>query len=106
MDGNRRFAREIGLGNVLDGHVKGRDKLEEGREWCLEVGVRILTVFAFSTENIRRGNEEVQHWMHLFAENFRRVGDDERVNRHKIRVSVLGNREVLPPAVTEAIDSV
>src|SRR5438552_2850766 len=76
MDGNRRFAREIGLGNVLDGHVKGRDKLEEVLEWCLEVGVRILTVFAFSTENIRRANEEVEHLMHLFAENFRRVGDD------------------------------
>ena len=44
MDGNRRFAREIGLGNILDGHAKGRDKLEEVLEWCLEVGVRILTV--------------------------------------------------------------
>ena len=104
MDGNRRFAREIGLGNVLDGHVKGRDKLEEVLEWCLEVGVRILTVFAFSTENIRRANEEVQHLMHLFAENFRRVGDDERVHRHKIRVSVFGNRELLPPEVIEAIE--
>src|SRR5438128_1233848 len=58
MDGNRRFAREIGLGNVLDGHVKGRDKLEEVLEWCLEVGVRILTVYAFSTENLRRPSEE------------------------------------------------
>src|SRR6266566_4052974 len=104
MDGNRRFAREIGLGNVLDGHVKGRDKLEEVLEWCLEVGVRILTVFAFSTENIRRANEEVQHLMHLFAENFRRVGDDERVHRHKIRISVFGNRELLPPEVIEAIE--
>src|SRR2546428_10708176 len=79
--GNRRFAREIGLGNVLDGHVKGRDKLEEVLEWCLEVGVRILTVYAFSTENLRRPSEEIQHLMHLFAENFRKVGDDERVHR-------------------------
>src|SRR5437867_2424373 len=78
MDGNRRFAREIGLGNVLDGHVKGRDKLEEVLEWCLEVGVRTLTVYAFSTENLRRPSEEIQHLMHLFAENFRKVGDDDR----------------------------
>src|SRR5438874_7752270 len=102
MDGNRRFAREIGLGNVLDGHVKGRDKLEEVLEWCLEVGVRILTVFAFSTENIRRANEEVEHLMHLFAENFRRVGDDDRVHRHQLRVSVFRNRELLLP---EGIDA-
>src|SRR5438552_10259378 len=104
MDGNRRFAREIGLGNVLDCHTKGRDKLEEVLEWCLDVGVRILTVFAFSTENIRRESEEVQHLMHLFAENFRKVGDDERVHRHKIRVSVFGNRELLPAEVIDAIE--
>src|SRR5207245_1688920 len=103
MDGNRRFAREIGLGNVLDGHVKGRDKLEEVLEWCLEVGVRILTVFAFSTENLRRPSEEIQHLMHLFAENFRKVGDDDRVHRHKIRINVFGDRELLPAEVIEEI---
>jgi len=104
MDGNRRFAREIGLGNVLDGHVKGRDKLEEVLEWCLEVGVRILTVYAFSTENLRRPSEEIQHLMHLFAENFRKVGDDDRVHRHKIRINVFGDRELLPAEVIEAIE--
>src|SRR3989442_1443095 len=104
MDGNRRFAREIGLGNVLDGHVKGRDKLEEVLEWCLEVGVRILTVYAFSIENLRRPSEEIQHLMHLFAENFRKVGDDDRVHRHKIRINVFGDRELLPAEVIEAIE--
>src|SRR2546427_7590870 len=85
-DGNRRFAREIGLGNVLDGHTKGRDKLAEGLEWSLDLRVRILTIYPFSTENIRRDSEEVQHLMHLFAESFRKVGDDARVHRHKISV--------------------
>src|SRR6266540_3422463 len=81
MDGNRRFAREIGLGNVLDGHVKGRDKLEEVLEWCLEVGVRILTVYAFSTENLQRPRTEVQHRMHVF-----------------------GDRSLLPTEVIESIE--
>ncbi len=104
MDGNRRFAREIGLGNALDGHTKGRDKLEEVLEWCLEVGVRILTVYAFSTENIKRPTEEIQHLMHLFAENFRRVGDDARVHEHKIKITVFGDRALLPREVVEAIE--
>ncbi len=104
MDGNRRFAKEIGLGNTLEGHTKGKDKLEEVLEWCLEVGVRILTVYAFSTENIRRPSEEVQHLMHLFAENFRRVGDDPRVHKNRIKVTVFGDREILPPEVREAIE--
>ena len=103
MDGNRRFAREIGLGNALEGHTKGRDKLEEVLEWCLEVGVHILTVYAFSTENIKRPSEEIQHLMHLFAENFRRVGDDARVHEHKIRVRVFGDLNILPKEVQEAI---
>ncbi len=104
MDGNRRFAKEIGLGNTLEGHTKGRDKLEEVLEWCLEVGVRILTVYAFSTENIKRPSEEVQHLMHLFAENFRRVGDDARVHQHKIKIMVFGDRDLLPKEVLEAIE--
>lgn len=104
MDGNRRFAKEIGLGNTLEGHTKGRDKLEEVLEWCLEVGVRILTVYAFSTENLQRPSEEIQHLMHLFAENFRRVGDDSRVHQHKIKITVFGDRELLPQEVVDAIE--
>lgn len=53
MDGNRRFAKEFGL-QPTDGHIKGKDKLEEMMEWCLELGIKILTVYAFSTENLER----------------------------------------------------
>ena len=53
MDGNRRFAREFGLA-PNEGHVKGKEKLEEVMEWCLELGIKVLTVYAFSTENLLR----------------------------------------------------
>ena len=44
MDGNRRYAREFGLG-VSEGHDRGRKKLEDILEWCLEIGVKMLTVY-------------------------------------------------------------
>jgi tritrans,polycis-undecaprenyl-diphosphate synthase [geranylgeranyl-diphosphate specific] len=103
MDGNRRFARELGLSST-DGHRKGKEKLEEVLEWCLDVGIRILTVYAFSTENLMRDDEELQELMKLFAENFRKAGDDERVHKHHIRIRVLGQRHLLPKEVQEAIE--
>ena len=104
MDGNRRFARELGLGTTTAGHERGKEKLEEVVQWCLDVGVRILTVYAFSTENLSRPTEEVQELMRLFAESFRRMGDEERVHRYRIKVQVFGDRHLLPQEVRDAIE--
>lgn len=103
MDGNRRFAEELGLSSI-EGHVKGRDKLEELLNWCLEVNVQILTVYAFSTENINRDTEEVKNLLDLFEKNFYLLGDDKRVHKNKIKVTVLGELELLPDYVRKAID--
>ncbi|MFQ5909641.1 MAG: polyprenyl diphosphate synthase [Thermoplasmata archaeon] len=102
MDGNRRFARDLGM-NPDQGHEKGRDKLEEVLQWCLDVGVRILTVYAFSTENLKRSKKEVEHIMRLFAENFRKIGEEERVHKHGIRIRAFGQRDLLPEDVRDAI---
>jgi tritrans,polycis-undecaprenyl-diphosphate synthase [geranylgeranyl-diphosphate specific] len=102
MDGNRRFARELGL-EPSEGHLRGKDKLEEMMDWCLEVGVTILTVFAFSTENLKRQSEEVDRLMDLFAENFRKAGDDKRAHKYGIRVKAIGQRTLLPQHVQDAI---
>lgn len=102
MDGNRRFAESLGL-NPMDGHVYGREKLEELLNWCLELGIKILTVYAFSTENLRRRPEEVQLLMRMFEENFRKLADDPRVKEHGIRVKVIGQITLLEPKVQEAI---
>lgn len=103
MDGNRRFAMEIGL-SMHEGHVKGKDKLEELMEWCQEMGIRVLTVYAFSTENLNRDESEVQCLMDLFEESFLRLAEDQRVHGNKIRVTVLGQRELLPERVQRAIE--
>ncbi len=102
MDGNRRFAESFGLG-PSDGHVRGKDKLEEMLDWCLEVGVRVLTVYAFSTENIYRDPAEVEQLMDLFEANFRKAAEDPRVHEHRIRIRAIGNLELLPQRVQDAI---
>ncbi len=102
MDGNRRFARELGLGPE-EGHKEGRNKLEEMLNWAMEVGVKILTVYAFSSENLNRTEEEIDELMKLFEESFYRAAEDERVHRHQIQIRVLGMVEILPEKVRKAI---
>jgi len=102
MDGNRRFAQDMGK-ESLQGHLMGRDKLEDVLEWCVDLGIKVLTVYAFSTENFKRSRDEVETLMTLFEENFLRIANDERVHRNRIRVSVLGQKELLPDRVREAI---
>lgn len=103
MDGNRRYAKEFGL-LVAEGHEKGKEKLEEMIEWCLELGIRVLTVYAFSTENVSRETDEVSTLMRMFAQNFRKLADDDRVHKHGIRIRVLGQRELLPDDVRESVE--
>lgn len=102
MDGNRRFAQQLGL-EERDGHVLGKDKLEDMLNWCTEVGIKILTVYAFSTENISRDSEEIEHLMDLFKENFKKAADDERVHKNEIKIQAIGAVEKLPKDVKEAI---
>ncbi len=103
MDGNRRFARDHGL-IVEEGHLKGKDKLEELLNWCLEVGIRILTVYALSTENLNRAPEEVSQLMDLFAQAFTDIARDARVHKHRIHVAAIGDRSVLRADVVAAIE--
>lgn len=101
MDGNRRFARRLGLEPVA-GHLIGREKLEDLLDWCLEIDIRVLTVYAFSTENFSRAPDEVELLMELFEENYDRLAKDERVHKHRIRVRTLGRTDLLPESVQAA----
>ena len=102
MDGNRRFAEALGLGDIGMGHVAGQERLETVLDWCLELGIRVLTVFAFSTENFERADDERELLMELFEHNFRKMADDERVHKNQIRVRVIGHLELLPRGVQDA----
>jgi tritrans,polycis-undecaprenyl-diphosphate synthase [geranylgeranyl-diphosphate specific] len=103
MDGNRRYALDIGK-TSMEGHLSGRDKLEDVLEWCLDLGIRILTVYAFSTENFKRAKEEVETLMSIFEENFQKIASDDRIHKNGIRVTVLGQRDLLNSSLRDAIE--
>ncbi len=102
MDGNRRFARQLGL-NSNEGHVQGKEKLEEMLDWCLELDIKYLTVYAFSTENISRDSDQVEKLMDLFEYNFKNAANDERVHKNKIKIRAIGAVEKLPERVRKSI---
>ena len=69
MDGNRRWATEKGL-NKSEGHLAGSKTLRELVEYAFSNGIKVLSVFAFSTENFNRSKVEVNYLMNLFVNMF------------------------------------
>ncbi|MGE4577666.1 MAG: polyprenyl diphosphate synthase [Candidatus Methanomethylophilaceae archaeon] len=103
MDGNRRYAEERGE-TKEEGHRLGSEKLEEVLNWCVDDGVRFLTVYAFSTENFNREKEEVEFLMELLRQSLIKFAESPRVHEKKIRLRVLGDVTMLPDHVREAAD--
>ncbi|GAA3838012.1 isoprenyl transferase [Sphaerisporangium flaviroseum] len=68
VDGNRRWARAMGLRDVSHGHQKGADKISELVEWCREAGVEIVTVWLLSSDNLTRPKEELDPLMEIIEE--------------------------------------
>ena len=104
MDGNRRYAKEALSSDIDAEHKKGEEKLEEVLDWCLKLNIRIMTVFAFSTENFERNDEEVDFLMDLIEATLFRFSDDERIHNNKIALRVIGDRSLIPEHVLQAID--
>ncbi len=105
MDGNRRYARRRGLPPYI-GHMFGSQKAEHVLEWCLELGVKNLTTYTFSTENFRRNEEEKRHLFSLIEDRLRKLAKDARIHKNRVRVRIVGKKELLPENVLKAIDEV
>ena len=102
MDGNRRWAKQRKL-DVRLGHKKGAETIEMIAKYCNKIGVKYLTVYAFSTENWKRTKEEVGALMLLlqnYLDIFAKTADSEN-----IRIKMLGNREGLSEGLLNKIDN-
>lgn len=103
MDGNRRYTKIQGNMDLTRGHELGVDTLEKVLDWSIDLGIKIITAYAFSTENFNRSEKEVEALMNLFIKNFKKIVDHEKIHRNKVRVKVVGRIDLLPDSVKEAI---
>jgi len=102
LDGNRRWASERSL-NPGIGHYYGAEKIEDLLKWCLDLGVKSVTLYAFSTENFRRSPEEVEQIMRIAEEKLREILKNESIHKHRVRVKAIGRLNLLPKKLQEMI---
>ena len=102
MEGNRRWAKQRNLDPKL-GHKKGAEALENIVKYCNKIGIKYLTVYAFSTENWKRSKEEVgalmlllQHYLDDFS---------KRADTDNIRIKMLGDRAGLSKGLLNSLDN-
>ena len=103
MDGNRRFSRIQGDIDPIEGHKRGVSTLEKVLDWCVDLGIEIVTIYAFSIENFKRPPDEVKGLMKLFKHNFETIGQNKRIHKNEVKLRAVGKLELLPDDVREAI---
>ena len=101
MDGNRRWAQQNGVSSLL-GHYKGAEVVIDAVRAGIELGIKTITVYAFSTENWGRPAHEVHYLMDLFALFLEQ--NREMMVRDGVRFHTIGNIEALPEKVLHSIE--
>lgn len=100
MDGNGRWAKERGRDRLF-GHQHGVISVRDVVEGCAEVGVKFLTLYAFSTENWSRPENEVNGLMELLVATIRK--EAETLNKNGVRLHVIGDWDTLPKACIDEL---
>ena len=101
MDGNGRWASQKGLPRSL-GHKKGAEVVKEIAKAAKNLGIKYLTLYAFSTENWNRSKEEVDGLMGLLRQYLKE--DLKEIQENKTRITFIGEREMLPSDIRKAME--
>lgn len=105
LDGNRRYALKKGL-DAKEGHYFGAEKVEELLIWCLRFGIKIITLYVFSTENFNRTSAEVEKIMGLLVTKLQKINKDPLIVNNKVRVKIIGRRDDLSDNIITLINEI
>jgi tritrans,polycis-undecaprenyl-diphosphate synthase [geranylgeranyl-diphosphate specific] len=102
LDGNRRWAKRH-LIIQQEGHWKGADAVENLLDWCEEFDIKIITLYALSAENLEREDDELQYLYELILKRLKKLYNDPRIHKNKMRVKAIGRIELLPDSIKEIL---
>jgi len=103
LDGNRRHARKRGLSDPCEIYQRAADKLDDVLDWCAELPIPAVTLWVFSTENVKRSQAEVSGILSAIEAKVTALAHDPFVQQRRIRVRAIGRLDILPQSVVSAI---
>jgi tritrans,polycis-undecaprenyl-diphosphate synthase [geranylgeranyl-diphosphate specific] len=95
LDGNRRYAKKLNI-PIHKGHERGFGKIRQLLEWCVELGIKEVTLYCFSTENFKRDKKEINYLFELFRQKVRDFRKDKLIHEKKVRIGVIGRLSMFP----------
>ena len=103
LDGNRRHAHKRGVSDPSEIYQRGAEKLDEILDWCVELQIPAVTLWVFSTENLKRSQAEVSSILSAIETKVAALARDPFVQQRRIRVRAIGRLDILPESVIAAI---
>ncbi len=105
LDGNRRFAKRLNL-DPWKGHEYGEQKVQKVLEWCQELGVRELTLYAFSMQNFNRPKLEFDYLMNMFKETLKKLLINPKVDENKLKIRFIGRIDLFEKELQDLMNKI
>ena len=105
LDGNRRWAQDQGVFRGR-GHEEGANRAEELLDWCHELGIKTVTLYVLSTENLDRSSDELTELFKLIEARLERLLDDQRIAKYKVNVRAIGHLDLLPDSIVGLLGAI
>jgi len=103
LDGNRRHARKRGLSDPCEIYQRGAEKLDDILDWCADLRIPALTLWVFSTENLKRTQAEVSGILSVIEAKVAALAHDPFMHQKRVRIQAIGRLDLLPESVVAAI---
>lgn len=105
LDGNRRWAKSKFM-PVWMGHFAGADIVNDLLDWCTELNVKVITLYALSAENLTRPQNEVDRLFEIISSKLSELLDEPKIDQYHVRVKGIGNISLLPENIQKKIHQI